>query len=96
MSTSGPAQEPTSLRELPCLIGDRICLQMALDHPSLDGPVSHLANVALATLLNEITEAKTAGELCLSWTRAGLAERPLTLLHWFLKNGILTPMAVTA
>jgi hypothetical protein len=46
---NGPVLDPDlTLRELPCLIGDRICLQMALDHPSLDGPVSHLANVALA------------------------------------------------
>ena len=86
----------TSLRELPCLVGDRICLQMALDHPSLDGPVSHLGNVAVAALLNGITEAQTASELCLSWTRTGLAERPLTLIYWFLKNGILTPTDVTA
>jgi hypothetical protein len=86
----------TSLRELPCLVGDRICLQMALDHPSLDGPVSHLGNVAVAALLNGITEAQTAGELCLSWTRTGLVERPLTLIHWFLKNGILTPTDVSA
>jgi flavin-dependent dehydrogenase len=86
----------TSLRELPCLVGNRICLQMALDHPSLDGPVSHLGNVAVAALLNGITEAQTAGELCLSWTRTGLAERPLTLIHWFLKNGILTPTDVSA
>jgi hypothetical protein len=86
----------TSLREVPCLIGDCIRLQAALDHPSLDGPVSHLGNVAVAALLNGITEAQTAGELCLSWSRTGLAERPLTLLHWFLRNGILTPTDVTA
>jgi flavin-dependent dehydrogenase len=86
----------TSLREFPCLVGDRICIQLALDHPNLDGPVSHLGNVAVAALLNGIAEAQTAGELCLSWTRRGLAERPFTLLDWFLKNGILTPTDVTA
>ena len=68
---------------------------MALDHPSLDGPVSHLGNVAVAALLKGITEAQTAGALCHYWTRTGLAERPLNLLHWFLKNGILTPTDVT-
>ena len=86
----------TSLRDVPCLIGDCIRLQAALDHPSLDGPVSHLGNVAVAALLTGITEAQTAGELCLSWSRTGLAERPLTLLHWFLRNGILTPTDVIA
>jgi hypothetical protein len=84
-----------SLRELPCLIGDRICLQTALDHPRLDGPVSHLGDVAVAALLKGTTKAQTAGELCRSWTRTGLAGRSLTLLHWFLKNGILTPTDVT-
>jgi flavin-dependent dehydrogenase len=85
-----------SLRDVPCLIGDRICLQAALDHPNLEGPMSHLGNVAVATLLSEASEAKTAGELCRSWTRKGLADRPLTLLHWFLQNGILAPTDVTA
>jgi flavin-dependent dehydrogenase len=80
-----------TLRDLPCLISDRICLQTALDHPSLDGPVSYLGNVAVAALLRETTEGKTAGELCRSWMRTGLAERPFTLLRWFLQNGILAP-----
>jgi hypothetical protein len=80
-----------SLRDLPCLIGDRICLQTALDHPSLDGPVSYLGNASVAALLSGTTEAQTAGDLCRSWTLKGLAERPLRLLHWFLKNGILAP-----
>ena len=78
-----------SLRNVPCLIGDRICLHTALDHPSLDGPVSHLGDVAVAPLLRSITLAQTAGELCRSWVRAGLTERPLTLLGWFWKNGVL-------
>ena len=85
-----------SLRDLPCLIGDRICLQAALDHPSLDGPVSNLGNVAVAPLLRGTTQAQTAGELCRSWMRTGLTEQPLTLLRWFLKNGILTPTDVPA
>ncbi len=83
-----------SLRDLPCLIGDRICLQMALEHPGLDGPVSHLGNVAVAALLGGTTQAQTAGELCRSWIRTGITERPLTLLRWFLKNGILAPTDV--
>lgn len=78
-----------SLRDVPCLIGDRICLQTALDHPRLDGPISHLGDVAVAPLLRGITPGQTAGELCSSWLRAGLTERPLTLLGWFLKNGVL-------
>jgi flavin-dependent dehydrogenase len=80
----------SSLRDVPCLIGDRICLQTALDHPSLDGPVSHLGDVAVASLLRGITPTQTTGELCRSWVRAGLTEQPLTLLGWFLKNGVLT------
>jgi hypothetical protein len=79
------------LRDLPCLIGDRICLCTALDHPSVDSPISHLGNVGVAALLRETTTAQTAGELCRSWMRKGLTERPLTLLHWFLENGVLTP-----
>jgi hypothetical protein len=84
-----------SLRDLPCLIGHRICLHPALDHPSLDGPVSHLGNVPVAALLSGTTDAQTAGELCRSWTRTGLAEQPLPLLHWFLKNGILAPTLIS-
>jgi flavin-dependent dehydrogenase len=80
-----------SLRNVPCLVGDRICLQTAIDHPSLDGPVSHLGDVAVASLLKDITPARKASELCRSWVRDGLTERPLALLGWFLKNEILGP-----
>jgi flavin-dependent dehydrogenase len=82
----------TSLRELPCLVGDRICLQVALDHPNLDGPASHLGDVAIAPLLVGTTKAQTATQLCRSWTQMGLAERPLILLQWFVENGILVPI----
>jgi hypothetical protein len=85
-----------SFRSLPCLVGDRICLKTALDHPSLDGPVAYLGNVAVAALLRGTTEAQKAGDLYRSWMRMGLAERPLTLLHWFLRNGILTPADMPA
>jgi flavin-dependent dehydrogenase len=78
-----------SLPNVPCLVGHRICLQTALEHPSLDGPVSHLGDVAVAPLLKDIAPARKAGELCRSWVRAGLTEDPLTLLGWFLKNGVL-------
>jgi flavin-dependent dehydrogenase len=80
-----------TLREVPCLVGDRICLQLALDHPNLDGPASHLGNVSIAALLNGIIEVQTAAELCRSWMLTGLAERPLILLQWFIENGILVP-----
>jgi 2-polyprenyl-6-methoxyphenol hydroxylase-like FAD-dependent oxidoreductase len=85
-----------SFRRLPCLVGDRICLKTALDHPSLDGPVAYLGNVAVAALLRGTTEAQRAGDLYHSWMRRGLTERPLTLLHWFLRNGILTPANMPA
>ena len=80
-----------TLREIPCLIGDRIRLQPALHHPNLDAPVSHLGNVAVAALLSGIVQPQSSDDLCRLWTQTGLTERPLPLLHWFLKNGILTP-----
>jgi 2-polyprenyl-6-methoxyphenol hydroxylase-like FAD-dependent oxidoreductase len=80
------------LRAIPCLIGDRICLQTALEHPSLDSPVSHLGDIAVATLLLGTTQARAAGELCRSWVQQGVADHPLSLLYWFLQREILVPM----
>jgi flavin-dependent dehydrogenase len=81
----------SSIREVPCLIGDRICLHAALTHPSFDSPVSHVGSVAVATLLAEAASTQTAGELCRLWLQAGLTKRPSLLLHWLLKNRILIP-----
>ncbi|MCW3100739.1 MAG: hypothetical protein JWL77_6357 [Chthonomonadaceae bacterium] len=77
------------LRAIPCLIGDRICLQTALEHPSLDSPLSHLGDVAVATLLLGTTQPQAAEELCRSWAQQGVADQPLPLLYWFLQREIL-------
>jgi 2-polyprenyl-6-methoxyphenol hydroxylase-like FAD-dependent oxidoreductase len=79
------------LRAIPCLIGDRICMHMALAHPSLDNPLSHLGDIAVVALLLGTTQAQAAGELCRSWVQQGIADRPLPLLYWFLQREILVP-----
>jgi len=78
------------LRDVPCLIGDRICLRKALEHRNLDGPVSHLGNVPVTALLDALTGRPTAGKICQNWIGTGFVERPLPLLYWFLNNGIIS------
>jgi hypothetical protein len=100
---SAPVEMATKLRlsanarlhDVPCLIGERIRMHPALNHTGLDGPVSHLGEIAVAALLNPITEAKTIEEICRLWTQMELTQRPLPLVHWFLKNGVLMPIDAT-
>jgi len=78
------------LQETPCLVGDRIDLQLALEHPSLDGPMSHLGRMSIAALLHGAEKAQSAGSFCRGWAATGLAERPIQVLNWLIQHGILT------
>ncbi len=71
----------------PVLSGDRIRRMQALDHPRLARPVAFLGGVALAPLMRQVSDGRTAGELARCWP-LDLADSR-RVLEWLWNTGLL-------
>ena len=75
------------IADTPVLAGDRIRRMPALHHPALVRPVAFLGGVALAPLVGEVSDGRTAGELACRWPLAIADSR--RVLEWLWHTGLL-------
>jgi len=77
----------TRLADTPVLSGNRIRRMPALDHPALPRPVAFLGGVALAPLMREVTNGRTADEVARCWPLVANDSR--RVLEWLWQTGLL-------
>ena len=78
-----------SLRDTPCLVGNRIELRRALSHPALDRPVAFLGGSELAPLLDYLPTAPSLADAIGSWNRSLPSGRALEIAAWLRRRGLL-------
>lgn len=75
--------------ELPCVVDDRVCLQLALDHPHLERPLAFLENEALFPHLARLVQPLPLPQL-LQMLSAGMpGHKAHRIVGWLWQRGLL-------
>jgi len=76
---------------VPTIEGDFIRRSEALHHPSLEGPVAYLGDIALAPLLRQIGHEQRASRVAEEWSRILPAGHAWRIIEWLWRRRILEP-----
>jgi flavin-dependent dehydrogenase len=75
--------------EVSQLIGDRVRLAPALEHPGLDGAVAYVGGTPVVPLLAPLDDVSTIADLVDIWAAAMPASRASELAGWLVRRGVL-------
>jgi hypothetical protein len=73
----------------PCPVGDVVTMRRALTHPTLPGPVAHVADAELAPLLDYVDRTRSLADLLLAWSTHLPAGQAEATAKWLFEQGLL-------
>ncbi len=97
LSPSGFADQPLALSpdltfvDLPCIEGGFVTLKSALQHPSLDRPVTFVGGYEMPPLVQRVRGGMKPIEIALLWSDRVSIKTGLSLAGWLLGKGLLIP-----
>lgn len=77
------------LMDISAATNNRISVEVALTHPSLERPIAYLGDYPIAPLLRELQEGRTAETIIRSWSRSLPLSTSIRILEWLWKHGII-------
>ncbi len=81
-----------TVRDTPCVVGDRIERRRALIHPALDRPVAFLGGSELAPLLDELQASASLALALARWERKLPARRGPQIARWLHARQLIEPV----
>lgn len=75
--------------ELPCVVGDRVCLHTALDHPHLERPLAFLDNEALFPHLARLVQPLPLAQLLNMLAASMPGHKAQRIAAWLWQHGLL-------
>jgi flavin-dependent dehydrogenase len=79
--------------ELPCIEGGFVIVKSALNHPSLDRPVTFVGGCEMPPLVRRLRKGMKPMEIALAGSDRVPLRTGLALTGWLLANGLLVPAA---
>jgi flavin-dependent dehydrogenase len=81
--------------EISQVVGDRVRLAPAVQHPGFDGAVAYVAGTAVVPLLEPLDGVATIGDLVGTWAGTMPAATAIELAQWLLRRGVIEEVGVS-
>ena len=76
------------------VVGDRVRLAPAVQHPGFDGAVAYVAGTPVVPLLKPLDGVATIGDLLGTWAGTMPAATAAELAQWLLRRGVIEEVGV--
>ena len=80
--------------EVSQVVGDRVQLAPAVEHPGVDGAVAYVGGTPVVPLLAPLEGEATIGDLVGAWTATMPAATAVELAEWLLRRGVIEEVGV--
>lgn len=78
-----------TFEELPCIDGEFVAAKMALNHPSLDTPVTFVGGCEMSPLVCRVRQGMKPMEIALLWSDRVPISTGLALTGWLISKGLI-------